>query len=227
MCIALVGQVGQVERHAYTFLDPQTEDVRACSQKPTQAKRPSRELDQLAKKFVDKTKTAKKMGALRLRGQGLNLMRMRWTAAARPQRKLMEWRWSSCGQSHLDDDEGPEKEVVKAPAPAKEPDVPALAPDQLATSLAASAGAALPNAVTRAPQAAQAAVAGVVPQLAANVSDLSHLSPVERAKALAARFGRVPIVAARQAAPAASPHDAALARAGVSCGHDGRLSHGR
>ena len=79
-------------------------------------------------------------------------------------------------ESHLDDDEGPEKEVVKAPAPAKEPDVPALAPDQLATSLAASAGAALPNAVTRAPQAAQAAVAGVVPQLAANVSDLSHLS---------------------------------------------------
>ena len=115
-------------------------------------------------------------------------------------------------ESHLDDDEGPEKEAP-APAPAKEPDVPALAPDQLATSLAASAGAALPNAVTRAPQAAQAAVAGVVPQLAANVSDLSHLSPVERAKALAARFGRVPIVAARQAAPAASPHDAALARA--------------
>ena len=38
--------------------------------------------------------------------------------------------------------------------------MPVLAPDQLATSLAASAGAALPNAVTRAPNAAQAAVAG-------------------------------------------------------------------
>ena len=217
-----VGRTGRAGRKgtAYTFLDPSTEDAYAPILKKalTQAKRTvPPELDQLAKKFVDKTKTGeKKWAPSGFAGRGfkfdddeLDEEKQR----AKAQRKLME---SEMGlvvaESHLDDEEGPEKEAP-APAPAKEPDVPALAPDQLATNLAASAGAALPNAVTRAPQAAQAAVAGVVPQLAANVSDLSHLSPVERAKALAARFGRVPIMAARQAAPAASPHDAALARA--------------
>ena len=123
-------------------------------------------------------------------------------------------------ESHLDDDEGPEKEAP-APAPAKEPDVPALAPDQLATSLAASAGAALPNAVTRAPQAAQAAVAGVVPQLAANVSDLSHLSPGRTCESISCSFwtgthrggaaGRPGGVAARRCTCKSSS---------VSCGHD-------
>ena len=66
MSIALVGQAERDEKGtAYTFLDPQTEDAYAPILKKalTQAKRQvPPELDQLAKKFVDKTKTGEKNG---------------------------------------------------------------------------------------------------------------------------------------------------------------------
>ena len=133
MCIALVGQARAGRKGtAYTFLDPQTEDAYAPILKKalTQAKRQvPPELDQLAKKFVDKTKTGeKKWAPSGFAGRGFKFDEDELDdekQRAKAQRKLME---SEMGlvvaESHLDDDEGPEKEVVKAPAPAKEPDVP-------------------------------------------------------------------------------------------------------
>ena len=129
-----VGRTGRAGRKgtAYTFLDPQTEDAYAPILKKalTQAKRQvPPELDQLAKKFVDKTKTGeKKWAPSGFAGRGFKFDEDELDdekQRAKAQRKLME---SEMGlvvaESHLDDDEGPEKEAP-APAPAKEPDVPA------------------------------------------------------------------------------------------------------
>lgn len=218
-----VGRTGRAGRKgtAYTFLDPSTEDAYAPLIKKalSQGKRdvPS-EVSELAKKFIGKTKTGeKKWASSGFEGRGYKFDEDELDGdqqRAKAQQTLME---SEMGlvvlESNLDDDEGPEPEK-KVQQPVANPGVVDLKPHELASALAASSGHALPNAVTRSTASAQVALGGVVPQLAANVSDLSHLSPVERAKALAARFGRVPLLASRAlASPTASPHDAALARA--------------
>ena len=81
----------------------------------------ARDYDMLAKKFVDKTKTGeKKWAPSGFAGRGFKFDEDELDdekQRAKAQRKLME---SEMGlvvaESHLDDDEGPEKEVVKAPA---------------------------------------------------------------------------------------------------------------